>query len=44
MHIAGTQRAAFQIAELVENEQRMIAGALVMAVPDADLPARRESD
>ena len=31
--VAGTQRAAFQIADLVEYEQRMIAGAGVMAVP-----------
>jgi hypothetical protein len=35
--IAGTQRAAFQITELVEHEQRVIAGASVMAVPDAHL-------
>jgi hypothetical protein len=35
--IAGTQRASFQIAELVEYEQRRIAGALVVAVPDAHL-------
>jgi hypothetical protein len=33
--VAGTQSAAFQIAELVEHEERMIAGALVMAVPGA---------
>jgi hypothetical protein len=33
--VAGTQRAPFQIAELVEQEQRMIAGALVMPVPAA---------
>src|ERR1700730_12318262 len=32
-----TQRAAFQIAELVEQEQRMITGAGIMAVPDAHL-------
>ena len=31
--IAGTQRAAFQITELIEHEQRVIAGAGVMAVP-----------
>ena len=37
MHIAGTQSAAFQIAELVEYEERMIAGAFVMAIPDAHL-------
>src|SRR5215468_7739839 len=35
VHIAGTQSAAFQIAELVEHEQRMTAGAMVMTVPDA---------
>ena len=37
MDIAGTQDAAFQVAELIEHEQRMIAGALVMAIPDAHL-------
>ena len=35
--VAGTKRAAFQITELVEHEQRMIAGAGIMAVPDAVL-------
>src|SRR5262249_16173397 len=35
--IAGTQRAAFQITELIEHEQRVIAGGGVMAVPDAHL-------
>jgi hypothetical protein len=35
--VAGTQSAAFQIAELVEYEERMIAGAFVMAVPHAHL-------
>ena len=34
---AGTQDAALQIAELIEHEQRVVAGALVMAVPDAHL-------
>ncbi len=34
---AGTQRATFQVAELIEHEQRMIAGALVVPVPDAVL-------
>src|SRR5271167_4014964 len=34
VHIAGTQDAAFQIAELVEHEQRVIAGALIMTVSD----------
>jgi len=37
VNIAGSQRAAFQIAELVEHEQQMIAGAFVMPVPDAHL-------
>ena len=37
VNVARTQGAAFQIAELVEHEQRMIAGAVVMAVPDAHL-------
>jgi len=37
VHIAGTQHAAFQIAELIEHEQRVVAGALVMTVPDAVL-------
>src|SRR6266446_3431207 len=37
VHVAGTQGAAFEITELVEHEQRMIAGAGVMAVPDARL-------
>jgi hypothetical protein len=35
--VAGTQSAAFQIAELVECEEWMIAGAFVMAVPHAHL-------
>src|SRR5262249_20681610 len=35
--IAGTQRAAFKITELIEHEQRVIAGAGVMAVPDVHL-------
>src|SRR6187402_1906376 len=35
MNIAGTQRAAFQIAELVEHQQWMMAGAGVIAVPHA---------
>ena len=37
VNIAGAQGAALQIAELVEHEQRMIAGAFVMPVPDAHL-------
>ena len=35
--IAGTQSAAFEVAKLIEHEQRMIAGAGVMAVPHAHL-------
>jgi len=27
VHVAGTQRAALQVAELIEHEQRMVAGA-----------------
>ena len=37
VNVTGTQRASFKIAELIEHEQRMIAGALVVAVPDAIL-------
>ena len=37
VHVAGTQGAAFEITELVEHEQRMIAGAGVMPVPNAHL-------
>jgi len=33
--VAGTKRAALQIAELIEHEQRMITGAVVVTVPDA---------
>jgi hypothetical protein len=32
MDVARTQHAAFQIAELIEHEQRMIAGASEVAV------------
>ena len=32
VNVAGTQSAAFQIAELVEDEQRMVAGAAEVAV------------
>jgi hypothetical protein len=32
VHVAGTEFAALQIAELVEHEQRVVAGASVMAV------------
>jgi hypothetical protein len=35
--VARPQGAALQIAELVEHEQRVIAGAFVMPVPDAHL-------
>jgi hypothetical protein len=45
VNIARPQSASFQIAELVEHEQRMIAGAFVMAVPDAHfLLAVRRAD
>jgi hypothetical protein len=44
VNVAGAQHATFQIAELIEHEQRMIAGAGVMAVPDRrSSPARRAS-
>ena len=33
--VAGTKRAALQIAELIEHEPQMITGAFVMPVPDA---------
>ena len=42
VNIAGTKRTLFQVTELVEHEEGMIAGAFVMAVPDAHL-VRRES-
>jgi len=37
VNVARTQGAAFQIAELVEQKQGMIAGAAIMPVPDAVL-------
>jgi hypothetical protein len=37
VNIARAQRATFQIAELVEHEQRMVAGAVIVAIPDAVL-------
>src|SRR4030081_81185 len=37
VNIAGTKRTSFQVTELVEHEEGMIAGAFVMAVPDAHL-------
>ena len=37
MNVAGPQRTAFEIAKLVEHEERVIAGAFEMAVPDAQL-------
>jgi hypothetical protein len=37
VHIAGAERAAFQITELVEHKERVVAGAFVVAVPDAQL-------
>jgi hypothetical protein len=45
MDIAGAQRALLQIAELVEDEQRVITSAFVVAVPDAhSLFAVRRAD
>src|ERR1700758_1877294 len=35
--VAGTQHAAFQIAKLVEEEQWMVTGAAIVAVPEAHL-------
>ena len=32
---AGTKRTSFQVTELVEHEERMIAGAGIVTVPDA---------
>src|SRR5262249_58426359 len=37
VHVAGTQSTALEVAKLVEHEQRMVAGAGVMPVPDAVL-------
>src|SRR3977135_2256653 len=37
VNIAGTKRTSFQVTELVEHEEGMIAGAFVMAVQDAHL-------
>jgi hypothetical protein len=37
MNVARAHGAAFQIAKLVENEQRMITGAVIVTVPDAHL-------
>lgn len=38
VRVTGTERAAFENAKLVEDKQRMIAGAGEVAVPDAHLP------
>ena len=35
--VAGSQRAAFQIAKLIEQEQRMVAGAGIVAIPGTHL-------
>jgi hypothetical protein len=35
--VAGTKRAALQIAKLIEQKQRMVTGAAIVAVPDAHL-------
>jgi hypothetical protein len=37
VNIAGTQGAVFQIAELIEHKQRMVAGAVVVPIPDTVL-------
>jgi hypothetical protein len=45
VHVAGPQRAPLQVAELVEHEQRVIAGAAEVAVVGAAfLPAVRLAD
>jgi hypothetical protein len=33
----GTKRTSFQVTDLVEHEERMVAGAGIVAVPDAIL-------
>jgi hypothetical protein len=35
VYIARAQDAAFQIAELIKHEQRMITGAVIVAIPEA---------
>jgi hypothetical protein len=35
--VPGTKRTSFQVTELVEHEEQMIAGAGIVAVPDAVL-------
>ena len=35
--VTGTQRTAFEVTELIEHEQRMIAGAFEVTVSDAHL-------
>jgi hypothetical protein len=37
MDVAGTQGTAFEVTELVEDEQRMIASACKVTIPDAHL-------
>jgi hypothetical protein len=37
MDLAGTQGTAFEVSELVEDEQSMIASAFKVTVPDAVL-------
>ena len=37
MHVAGAQLAALQVAELIEHEQRVVAGAVEVAVPGGAL-------
>jgi hypothetical protein len=37
MHVAGSERASFQVPELVEHEERMVASTAEVAVPNAAL-------
>jgi hypothetical protein len=37
MHVAGSERASFQVPELVEHEERMVASATEVPVPNAAL-------
>jgi hypothetical protein len=41
MHVAGSERASFQIPELVEHEERMVAGAAEMSGKRAPVRVRR---
>jgi hypothetical protein len=35
VHVTGTKGASFQVTILIEDEQRVLAGAAEVAVPDA---------